>query len=194
MDFDRPLYTRQDLDKLEIDIHKFYYIAFFNNGQLDTRPIKISAVFSVNSTTAGSRYLRTEAQWEYHFETEKSISKKLIDPIFWKKMFKDYGLIRKPITDKWKIDFKEDWDTIDFQLVGKTTDEAKLRLIMVGLNTPPSDDDSKLEIIHNELEYYNETNPDLVLKAMDYKLDTQQGNITDYSEHFLTIKDDIRNQ
>lgn len=191
-DFDRPLYTRQDLKNFDIDSNKFYYISFFNKGKLDTRPIKIKAIFTVHSNSAGSRYLRTEAEWTYHFETEKTIFKKIIDPSFLGRLFKKPQIIRKPITEKWKIDFTKDWDTLDFYLIGKTPDEAKLRLIMAVLNTPHTDN-RRMEIIQKELETFNETNPDLVLKAMDYHMDTQYGNITDYSKHFLSIEDDIRN-
>ena len=193
-DMERPLYNRIPFSELGLDENKFYYVSFFNNGKLDTRPIKIKGVFSVHSTSAGSAYLRTEARWSYHFETEKEISKKLIDPKFWKRIFNDYGLVRKPITESWKIDFDEDWDSLDYYLIGENPDEAKLRLIMAGLDTPYSDDNGNLEIIKRELDYYNETQPDLVLKAMDFKIDKQYGNITDYSKHFLSIKDDIRNQ
>jgi len=193
-DFDRPLYTRQDMNKLGIDKDKFYYVSFFNAGKLDTRPIKISAVFTVSSNQAGSAYLRTEAQWVYHFETEKSISKRLIDPNFWGRMFDKYKIIRKPITEKWKIEFTEDWDTLNYYLIGETPDEAKLRLIMTGLNTHHPDNNDRIKILQKEFENFNETNPDLVIKAMDYRLDNQYGNIPDYSKHFLTIKDDIRNK
>jgi len=192
-DFGRPLYTKQDCKKYDIDKTKFYYIAFFNNGLLDTRPIKIDNIFSVNSTQAGSKYIRTDVTWSYHFETEKIIYKKVLDKRFWKKLLRRYNLVEVPITDKWKIDYDEDWDMLDFYLIGKTPDEAKLRLIMAGLKTPHPDNNGRLEIVKKELEIFKETHPDLVMKAMDYRIDTQYGNITNYSKFFLNIKDDIRN-
>lgn len=192
-DFDRPLYTRQLFDDMGIDKDRYYHIAFFNKGKLDTRPIKITGIFTVRSTSAGSRYIRTDATWEYHFETEKPAAKKLIDPVFWDRLFNKYGIVEKKITDKWKIEYKEDWDMLDFYLIGKTEDEAKLKLIMAGLNTPHNDKNGRMEIIHKEYEIMTETDPELIIKAMDWKMDEQRGNITDYSDEFLNIAGDIRN-
>jgi hypothetical protein len=64
---------------------------------------------------------------------------------------------------------------------------------MAGLKTPYPYDNGRLEIVEKELGYYKDTNPDLVLKAMDYRIDEQYGNITNYAKYFHRFKDDIRN-
>jgi hypothetical protein len=192
IDLDAPLMTKQNLQQLGIDRDKYYYIAFFNGDRLDTRPIKITDIYSVNSSSAGSRYLRTEAQFDYHFETEKTITKKIIDPRFWVRLFKKPAIVDEKITEKWKISFTKEWDSIDFYLIGETPDKAKLRLIMAALKTPyPSPEKSK--VIDKEMNYYQEHHPDLVMKAMDFRIDTQYGDITDYGDKFLSIEGDLRN-
>lgn len=187
-----PLRYRQDFNKLGLDYNKFYYIAFFKGFELDTRPIKIKDVFVVHSSSAGSKYLRTEAYTEYHFETEKTVMKKIIDPRWWVRLFSKPSLIEEKITDKWKINFDEEWNTIDLDLIADTPELAKLKLIMIAQQTPyPSE--HKITIINKEMEYYQEYHPDLVLKAMGFSFDTQYGDITDYGKMFLNIKGDLRN-
>ena len=188
-----PLKYKQDFKSLGIDGDKFYFIAFFNGDKLDTRPIKLTSVFGVHSSNVGSVYLRTEAEFEYHFETEKTIVKKIVDPSFWLRLF-GFGtkLTSQKITEKWKINFKEEWDTIDYYLVAETPDLAKLKLIMAAQKTPyPSDE--KLEVINKEMEYYQEYQPDLLLKAMAFEISGQYGDITDYGDKFLNIEGDLRN-
>lgn len=78
---------RKDFVDVGIDPNKFYFVAFFNGDNLDTRPIKLTSVFDVHSSKTGSIYLRTEAAFEYHFETEKKTYKedsrpKVLDKYF----------------------------------------------------------------------------------------------------------------
>lgn len=188
-----PLKRVQDFKDYDVDRDKYYYIAFFNNGKLDTRPLKITKIYTVNSSSADSKYLRTEAEWEYHFETEKSVPKKVFDTRWWAKMLNiNTHIVEQKVTEKWKIEYDKEWDTIDFYLIGETPHNAKLRLIMAALKTPYPKGE-KSEIINKEMEYYQENHPDLVMKAMDFRIDEQYGDITDYSDKFLKIDGDLRN-
>ena len=188
-----PIRYKKDLLDLGIEKNKFYYISFFKGDDLDTRPIKITNVYDIYSCSPESKYLRTEAYFEYHFETEKTVIKKIVDKKFWFNIFGfNNKLVSKTITESWFIDFKEDWDSIDYYLVGDTPNLAKLRLIMAALKTPQPKEE-KLEIINKAMDYYQEHHPDLVMKAMGFEIGEQFGDIADYSDKFLKIVGDLRN-
>lgn len=188
-DFDKPLYRRKDPSDLSIDIHKIYHIAFFNGAKLDTRPIKITAIFTV-----GEKNIRTEVNWEYYFEVEKTVSEKLLDKRLWKRLIGiDNEVIQKTITQGYSIRSQDDEDMFDFDLIGETPEIAKMKLCMIA-NITPHPTSVKVEVINNAIEEFKDTAPDLMIKAMDWKFSDQFGDITNYGKHFLHLKDDIRNR
>jgi len=191
IDLDAPLKNRVLLEDANIDKNKFYYVAFVYKNKIETRPIKITDIFRIYSSN-GSGYLRTEAYFEYHFETEKTKLKKVFDARFWRKLFGKYELVPTKITERWKIDFDKEWDSLNFELIGESSDIAKLKLIMSALKSPYPDK-NELFVIEQELDYFKEYHPELVMKAMDWEMPSQFGGILNCSDRFINIKGDLRN-
>ena len=187
-----PIKTKVELSEMGINPDQDYYVSFFNGQKLDTRPIKITSIYKVYSQTYGTKYMRTEVNWEYHFETEKKITKKILDPSFWKRLFTKPKIVNEKITEKWKISYNRDWERIGFYLIGKDPHEAKLRLIMTMLETPFQPND-KMRIIEKEFDFYKTHHPDLILKAMNYEIEYLYLEPEDHSSRFLNIEGDLRN-
>lgn len=187
IDLYAPSMIKCELSEFGIDEKKFYYVAFINNGEINVRPIKISNIYKVYSSEG--RYLQTEITFIYYFETKKQFLKKIIDLKFWKNILFKHN---ENITEKWKITY-EKHNTINYEFIAETEDMAKLKLIMIGFKTPYISKEEKKDIISMELEYYNEYKPELVLKAMNFKIPTQYGDLQSYAYNFIDIKGDIRN-
>lgn len=172
---------------IDIDITKIYHIAFFNGDRLDTRPIKLTRLFKMRNSD------EVVAHWTYFFESEKTFLGKLTDKRLWNKVFsRKEPIIKKRITEGFKVDFNEDIDMLKLELVGINSNNSKLKLCMYGSAAKEASND-KLQIINNELDYFREEEPDLLLKAMDWFFPAFDGDIIDYSDKFINIKDDIRN-
>jgi len=123
---------------------------------------------------------------------KKVFYKKIVTTKFWKKIFGfSSKVVSGKITDSWKIVRTESWCTLDFYLIGKTPDEARLRLIMSAKKTYPTKEDIK--IVDTLLDWYKINHPDMVMKAMNYRIDNQFSGLTNYSEYFVNIVGDLRN-
>ena len=188
-DYDGTAHTRLLPDDLGIDIQKIYHIAFFSNGKLDTRPIKLDNIYKVRTQEP-----KTMVTWTYFFEVEKSAVEKLTDKRLWKRLVGiDDEVVHKNITQGYEIKFREDWEMIDFELIAETPSLAKLKLCMIG-NITKEASKEKLDALEVEMEYFREVEPDLLIRAMDWSFSPQDGDITDYADKFLNIEDDIRNR
>jgi len=62
---------------------------------------------------------------------------------------------------------------------------------MSAKKTYPTKEDIK--IVDTLLDWYKINHPDMVMKAMNYKIDKQFGGLTNYSEYFVNIAGDLRN-
>lgn len=188
-DFDRPSYIRQNPKDHDVYIDKIYHVAFFNGDKLDTRPIKIIDMFLV-----GDNIVRLEVNWEYYFEVEKTATTKLADKRLWKRFLGiSNEIIETKITEGYMVKSVDDNDMFNFDLIGATPEIAMIKPRMVAKKTPyPTQE--KIDIINNAIEEFQETSPDLLIKAMDWKLSDHFGDITNYASRFLVLEDDIRNR
>jgi len=186
-DFERPLYTRQDLTEYNIDRNKFYYIGFKSGNQIKSRPIKILDIYTVRSTSTGSKYLRTDVKWKYIFEVESKFNRKIRKLDFWKKIFGSKKILDKPITEKYEIIFQEDYDMINFYLLAETPEEAEVKCLL------QLERNNKLYNISKKIVMeYKELYPNIFLKVLDQKYDKLCNDTNYYS--FFNILDDTRNK
>jgi len=186
-DFERPLYTRQDLNKYNIDRNKFYYIGFKSGNQIKSRPIKILDIYVVRSNSTGSKYLRTDIKWKYIFEVESGFGRKIRKLNFWKSIFRPQKILDEPITEKYEIIFQEDYDMINFYLIAETPEEAEIKCLL------QLERNNKLYNISKKIVMaYKELYPNIFLKVLDQTYD-KLCNDTNYYR-FFNIVDDTRNK
>ena len=175
IDLDSPNKYKLDIQKeYGLQKNEIYFVSFYHQGKLHTRPIEIIgrswAVYNHNY----SECIREETDWKYIFK-----SKTLTNS-----------------TEEREIKYIDDtgygFDSMRVSLIGRTEDEAKIRFILFNLEAPYLKEWEKV-FFKSELEAFRQLKPTLVKYVEGFKLYGGTGGILNLDEYFINNNKDVLN-